>query len=308
MPGPARPSVLFACVKNAGKSQMAAGLMRQAAGDAVDVHSAGTKPGTDVNSLSAAALGEIVITEPSGQCGERGRVQNTADSHASDGPSRQEPSEVWCCRDSKGREHPEHRAGRHDRAWPIAVGRSLPDHLYVASGGAIDRAELTADLERARTEFHRLLAEAERNDAWVRPTRGTRWNNEQLLLHMAFGYMLVQRLLLLVHLLGRLPAPLSRVFARTLNAATTPFHPINYYGSCAAAVYYNRRRMGAKLDRVIASIHRKLTKESDESLRRGVHFPTGWDPFFTDYMTLEAVYRYPGKHFDFHAQQLTLHS
>ena len=190
----------------------------------------------------------------------------------------------------------------------IAVGHSLSDHSYVANGGTIDRAEIRAELKRARTEFHRLLAEAERNDAWIAPTRGTRWNNEQLLLHMVFGYMLVQRLLLLVHLFGRLPEPFSRVFARVLNAATKPFHPVNYYGSCAAALYYNRRRMGAKLDRVIASINRKLAKETGESWRRGMHFPTGWDPFFTDYMTLEDVYRYPGKHFDFHAQQLTLNS
>lgn len=180
--------------------------------------------------------------------------------------------------------------------------------LYVASGGTIDRSGITADLERARVEFHRLLADAERNDAWTKPTRGTRWNNEQLLLHMAFGYMLVQRLLFLVHVLSRLPEPVSRVYARALNAATTPFHPINYYASCAAALVYNRRRMGAKLDRVIASINRKLAKESDEALHRGMHFPTGWDPFFADYMTLEDVYRYPGKHFDFHARQLTLNA
>lgn len=56
-----RPSVLFVCVKNAGKSQMAAGLMRKAAGDAVEVHSAGTRPGSDVNALSAAALAEVGI-------------------------------------------------------------------------------------------------------------------------------------------------------------------------------------------------------------------------------------------------------
>jgi arsenate-mycothiol transferase len=55
------PSVLFVCVKNAGKSQMAAGLMRQAAGDAVNVYSAGTKPGTEINALSAQALGELGI-------------------------------------------------------------------------------------------------------------------------------------------------------------------------------------------------------------------------------------------------------
>jgi arsenate-mycothiol transferase len=55
------PSVLFVCVKNAGKSQMAAGLMRRAAGDTVDVHSAGTEPGDAVNALSAAALAEVGI-------------------------------------------------------------------------------------------------------------------------------------------------------------------------------------------------------------------------------------------------------
>lgn len=175
-----------------------------------------------------------------------------------------------------------------------------------ASGDIVDRSEITADLERARAEFHRLLGDAERNNAWTKPTRGTRWNNEQLLFHMVFGYMVVQRLLGLVHVLGRLPKPMSRVFARTLNAATAPFHPINYFGSCTAALFYNRRRMGAKLDRVVTSINRQLVYESDEALRRGMHFPTGWDPFFADFMTLEDVYRYPGRHFDFHAEQLTL--
>lgn len=56
-----KPTVLFVCVKNAGKSQMAAGLMRKAAGDAVFVHSAGTKPGAAVNELSAQALAEVGV-------------------------------------------------------------------------------------------------------------------------------------------------------------------------------------------------------------------------------------------------------
>ena len=55
------PSVLFVCVKNGGKSQMAAGLMRDVAGDRVDVHSAGTAPGTAVNALSAQVLAEIGV-------------------------------------------------------------------------------------------------------------------------------------------------------------------------------------------------------------------------------------------------------
>ncbi len=56
-----RPSVLFVCVKNGGKSQMAAGLMRQIADDAVDVYSAGTKPGSAVNALSAESLQEVGV-------------------------------------------------------------------------------------------------------------------------------------------------------------------------------------------------------------------------------------------------------
>jgi hypothetical protein len=175
-------------------------------------------------------------------------------------------------------------------------------------GGTVDRAGIAGELERARVEFHRLLAQAERYDVWARPTHGTRWTNEQLLFHMVFGYMVVQRLLVLVRVFSRLPDSVSRGFARVLDAATAPFDVINYYGSCAAALVYNRHRMGAKMDRVIASLQRKLVRESDSGLCGGMYFPTRWDPFFSEYMTLEDVYRYPGQHFDFHNRQLTLNS
>lgn len=56
---PARPSVLFVCAKNAGKSQMAAALMRHQAGEAIDVHSAGTTPGASLNTLSSEVLAEV---------------------------------------------------------------------------------------------------------------------------------------------------------------------------------------------------------------------------------------------------------
>ena len=56
-----KPSVLFVCVKNGGKSQMAAGLMSKIAGDTIRVHSAGTRPGTAVNDLSARALAEVGV-------------------------------------------------------------------------------------------------------------------------------------------------------------------------------------------------------------------------------------------------------
>ena len=177
-----------------------------------------------------------------------------------------------------------------------------------AVDGTIDREEIAADLERARVELHLLLAEAQHEDAWTKPTRGTRWTNEQLLFHMVFGYMIVQQLLNLVKALSRLPDAVSRGFARLLNAATRPFDVINYYGSCAGALVYNRHRMRAKMDRVIGSLQRKLDREHEDAFRRGMHFPIRWDQFFKNYMTLEDVYRYPGQHFDFHKHQLTLNS
>ncbi|MFL1595421.1 low molecular weight phosphatase family protein [Rhodococcus ruber] len=53
------PSVLFVCVKNGGKSQMAAALMRKAAGGRIAVHSAGTAPGAALNALSVQVLEEV---------------------------------------------------------------------------------------------------------------------------------------------------------------------------------------------------------------------------------------------------------
>lgn len=52
----ARPTVLFVCVKNGGKSQMAAALMRHIAGNRVDVYSAGTTPGSKLNEESRASV------------------------------------------------------------------------------------------------------------------------------------------------------------------------------------------------------------------------------------------------------------
>ncbi|HYH25222.1 MAG TPA: arsenate reductase ArsC [Blastococcus sp.] len=55
------PSVLFVCVHNAGRSQMAAGWLRHLAGDAVEVRSAGSLPGDRINPSAVAAMAEIGI-------------------------------------------------------------------------------------------------------------------------------------------------------------------------------------------------------------------------------------------------------
>lgn len=55
------PSVLFLCVHNAGRSQMAAGWMRHLAGGGVDVFSGGSEPANEVNRAAVAAMAEVGI-------------------------------------------------------------------------------------------------------------------------------------------------------------------------------------------------------------------------------------------------------
>ncbi len=58
---PDRPSVLFVCVHNAGRSQMAAGWLRHLAGDRVEVRSAGSEPTDRINPAAVAAMREVGI-------------------------------------------------------------------------------------------------------------------------------------------------------------------------------------------------------------------------------------------------------
>jgi protein-tyrosine-phosphatase len=55
------PSVMFLCVHNAGRSQMAAGLMRRLSGDRIDVYSGGSEPADQVNRAAVAVMAEIGI-------------------------------------------------------------------------------------------------------------------------------------------------------------------------------------------------------------------------------------------------------
>jgi arsenate reductase len=56
-----KPSVLFVCVHNAGRSQMAAALLSHLAGDRVEVRSAGTEPADNINPAALTAMAEIGI-------------------------------------------------------------------------------------------------------------------------------------------------------------------------------------------------------------------------------------------------------
>ena len=56
-----KPTVLFVCVHNAGRSQMAAGWLQSMAGDRIEIRSAGSEPGDQVNPLAIEAMREVGI-------------------------------------------------------------------------------------------------------------------------------------------------------------------------------------------------------------------------------------------------------
>src|SRR5215207_3461187 len=156
----------------------------------------------------------------------------------------------------------------------------------------MERGEIAAQMERARADFHRLVDTA--TTAELRAgTNGTRWTNEQLLFHMLFGYLLVHNLQVLVAVLTRLPRRVSKLFAAALNAGTSPFHVVNYLGSLGGARVLGYAGLERLMDVVIRRLQRSVTQASEDTLGRGMHFPTGWDPYFADYMTVRDIYHYP---------------
>ena len=167
------------------------------------------------------------------------------------------------------------------------------------------RRAVHAELERVRRTFAQHVASMTPADL-ARPSNGTKWTNRELLFHMLFGYLVVRRLLPMVKGLGHLPQGTTRPFAALLDASTRPFNGINYIGSVGGGRVFSPLRMARWLDSLTAKIERDLDRQSPASLRRGMHFPTRWDPYFKDFMTLADTYHYPTEHFDHHDRQLSV--
>ncbi|CAG7621551.1 arsenate reductase ArsC [Leucobacter soli] len=75
-----KPSVLFVCVHNAGRSQMAAGFLRHLAAGRIEVRSAGSMPADKINPIAVAAMKEMGIDITA----ERPKVLSTEAVQASD--------------------------------------------------------------------------------------------------------------------------------------------------------------------------------------------------------------------------------
>ncbi|HXP18106.1 MAG TPA: arsenate reductase ArsC [Streptosporangiaceae bacterium] len=62
-----KPAVLFVCVHNAGRSQMAAGWLAELAGGRIEVRSAGSEPASSVNPVAVVAMSEVGVDITAGQ-------------------------------------------------------------------------------------------------------------------------------------------------------------------------------------------------------------------------------------------------
>lgn len=168
-----------------------------------------------------------------------------------------------------------------------------------------DREHVRQELLAAPAQYRHLLDTAD-VARLRRRTDGTRWTNQEMLFHLLLGYQVVRTLTPLVRLIGRLPPAARRGFAAALSAGTRPFHVINYLGSVVGGHALSRPAMGNLFERACGNLARRLDRTSDAELARAMPFPTRWDPFFTDHMSLLDVFHYPWQHFEYHRQQLTL--
>jgi hypothetical protein len=160
------------------------------------------------------------------------------------------------------------------------------------------------ELESARASFHALIESLTEAD-WHRQSLNPGWKNGEILAHMLFGFILLNVLLPLARVWGRLPKSTSKPFARLLNVATGPFNRFNSLGARLQGRVFSQKRIGERFDRVHASILKKASSIKDEEWGRGMYYPNKWDSNFSEFMTIEELLRYPVIHFRYHLRQIS---
>jgi hypothetical protein len=165
------------------------------------------------------------------------------------------------------------------------------------------REEILAQLGHARDSFHRLLDSLSESDL-RRQSLNPGWTNGEIIAHMTFGFIITDVTIPLTRLWGRLPKSSSKWFAWLLNALTGPFNWINALGARGQGKVFTHQRIGTIYDRVYFSLVKKINSIDDDEWEHGMYYPTKWDSDFDEFMTLEKLFHYPVKHFNFHLTQI----
>src|SRR5918993_5117156 len=148
------------------------------------------------------------------------------------------------------------------------------------------RETVRAELEATRATFHTLLGSLAKDD-WGRQSHNRGWTNGEILAHMTFGFIVINVLLPMARLWGRLPRGSSKWFAWLLNAFTGPFNWFNALGARGQGKVFTPERAGRIFDRVLFSLLKKVNSIQDQEWEHGMYYPTKWDANFDEFMTLE---------------------
>jgi hypothetical protein len=159
------------------------------------------------------------------------------------------------------------------------------------------------ELETVRSKFHELLRSLSEED-FKKQSLNPGWTNGEILVHMTFGFMIVDMLLPMTRLWGRLPKGSSKWFAWLLNSTTGLFNWFNALGARGQAKVFTHQRIGNIFDSTHFSLLKKAESIKDDEWERGMYYPTKWDTNFDEFMTLEKLFHYPVVHFNFHLRQI----
>lgn len=165
------------------------------------------------------------------------------------------------------------------------------------------RERVRAELAVAHSRFHEVLDSISEED-WKARSGNPAWTNGQLVYHVLFAFLLVPTLFWMIKFWSRLPRSYSRRFARVLDLTTPLFNRVNALGPRGQAFVFGRKRAGAIFDRIYRSILKEVDSLRDDQWGTGMHYPRRWDPTFGDFMTFEALFKYPPAHLEHHFRQL----
>src|SRR6186713_1074090 len=124
------------------------------------------------------------------------------------------------------------------------------------------RTEILKELETARAQFQELLGTLSEDD-FKKQSLNPGWTNGEILAHMTFGFIIINVLLPMARLWGRLPNSSSRWFARLLNAFTGPFNWFNALGARGQGKFFTRQRIGKIYDQTYLSLLKKVNSIKD---------------------------------------------
>ena len=165
------------------------------------------------------------------------------------------------------------------------------------------KERIRKEIVKVREVYNKLLYSLTNADM-AKKSKNAGWTNGEILFHILLGFIVVILLFPLVKMFARLPKSWSKKFANFLNFSTPVFNFLNALGARVGGKIFNKELLKKKFDWVIEGLLKKLSDMKENDWEMGMYAPNKWDSLFDEFMTLEKLFSYPVKHFNFHAKQI----